>query len=81
MKSLQRDVMHEPASALDGGPDGLNILNLIIENWLQTLLPKGLLALETSSAAQRKTLRQKLEGVRSGHIYEFGPHLFFEVDG
>ena len=43
---LQKDVQKEPRAALDGGPDGLRLLERVITGALPRLKPGGLLALE-----------------------------------
>ncbi len=44
--TLQREVRHEPAAALDGGADGLVLLRRVVTDALPRLKPGGLLALE-----------------------------------
>lgn len=43
---LQPEVRHEPRAALDGGPDGLDLIRRLIAGARPHLLPGGLLALE-----------------------------------
>ncbi|MFZ5470690.1 MAG: peptide chain release factor N(5)-glutamine methyltransferase [Myxococcota bacterium] len=43
---LSREVRREPRSALDGGPDGLEVLRRVIRGAREHLKPGGLLALE-----------------------------------
>lgn len=51
--TLDRDVRdHEPKLALDGGPDGLDVLREIAENAADALLPGGVLAVELGSPGQ-----------------------------
>ncbi len=47
LKSLQAEVLHEPALALDGGADGLEFYRVIAEKWKSKLKPGGFLFLET----------------------------------
>ncbi len=46
MLTLQPEVCHEPAAALDGGRDGLDFYRAILKNWRQVLTPGGFLLLE-----------------------------------
>jgi release factor glutamine methyltransferase len=48
LPGLQREVLREPTLALDGGPDGLQLLRRIVAGAREVLAPGGLLALETS---------------------------------
>ena len=48
LAGLQREVQREPRLALDGGPDGLQVLRRIVAGARERLQPGGLLALETS---------------------------------
>lgn len=43
---LQREVQREPATALDGGADGLVFYRAIAEHWLPRLKPGGIAAVE-----------------------------------
>jgi release factor glutamine methyltransferase len=44
---LAREIAHEPALALDGGPDGLSVLRRIVADAPRHLRPGGALVLET----------------------------------
>ena len=46
MCELQREITHEPASALDGGTDGLDFYREITKLWKASLVSGGLLAYE-----------------------------------
>ena len=46
LPTLQREVQQEPRLALDGGPDGLDVVRRVAEGALPCLVPGGLLALE-----------------------------------
>jgi len=46
LSGLQPEVTHDPVSALDGGPDGLTLINRLLTLAPSQLLPGGLLALE-----------------------------------
>ena len=49
IETLQPDVrLHEPRSALDGGPDGLDIIRRLIMDAPRYLLPRGKLLIEIS---------------------------------
>jgi release factor glutamine methyltransferase len=48
----------EPTLALRGGPDGLNILRPLVEAAPASLLPRGLLALETAAATAKAVADQ-----------------------
>lgn len=58
IKNLQAEVLSEPATALDGGADGLNFYRRIISQAKNFLLPAGFLAVEIgiSQAAAVKNL-------------------------
>ena len=44
--SLQKEVLHEPLTALDGGEDGLQFYRAIAENFIDCLKPSGWLGVE-----------------------------------
>lgn len=44
--TLQKEVRHEPVSALDGGPDGLDFYRCIAKDWMPKLKPGGSVTLE-----------------------------------
>lgn len=46
LSSLQREVRHEPVTALDGGGDGLLFYRAIARYWLPNLRPGGVAAVE-----------------------------------
>lgn len=61
MAHLQQEVTYEPASALDGGADGLHFYREITRLWRDALKPGGLLAFEigcTQGADAAEILRQ-----------------------
>ena len=56
---------YEPASALDGGPDGLSCYRFLLENWLAVLRPSGHLLLEVGEdQAGAVTLLLRRAGLR-----------------
>ncbi len=61
LAGLQREVQREPRLALDGGPDGLQVLRRIAAGARDRLLPGGLLALELADdqGAALKTLLEE----------------------
>lgn len=46
IKTLQAEVQHEPALALDGGTDGYDFYRAIIKHWSERLSDKGILVFE-----------------------------------
>lgn len=44
--TLDKEVLHEPQAALDGGKDGLEFYKAILRNWLPTLRPGGAIMVE-----------------------------------
>ncbi len=52
--------MYEPRLALDGGPDGLEVIRALIPVVQPLLLPEGLLAIEVGQG-QAEAVRQLLE--------------------
>ncbi len=46
LAGLQKEVLHEPALALDGGEDGLEFYRRIAAEWQEHLLPGGALLME-----------------------------------
>ena len=46
ISTLQREVLSEPAMALDGGNDGLDFYHAIAEKWISCIKPEGMLAVE-----------------------------------
>jgi release factor glutamine methyltransferase len=61
--SLQQEVRHEPASALDGGDDGLDLVRGIIQGSLPLLTPGGLLMMEIGHN-QAPAVKELLENAR-----------------
>ena len=53
LSSLQREVQYEPATALDGGDDGLDFYRIIYEKWCGRLKPNGALLLEIGNEQGR----------------------------
>lgn len=62
---LQREVLHEPVMALDGGEDGLDFYRAIADGWLKKVADGGLVALE---CAEEQTL--SVSGIISGFCIE-----------
>jgi release factor glutamine methyltransferase len=70
LESLARDIRkYEPRSALDGGPDGLDVLRRIVAEAPQHLVPGGWLFVEISST-QADLVRQLLSD--DGRYEEIG---------
>ena len=46
LPALQREVLREPASALDGGPEGLDYYRCVASLWYPRLKPGGIAAFE-----------------------------------
>ncbi|MGF1509945.1 MAG: peptide chain release factor N(5)-glutamine methyltransferase [Myxococcota bacterium] len=62
MASLQAEVQHEPALALDGGPDGLDLIRRLAEQAHERLADRGLIVLEVGHDQADRTaeiLRQR----------------------
>jgi release factor glutamine methyltransferase len=53
LPSLQREVLHEPPEALDGGPDGLMFYRAVAEKWAGCLKPGGAILLELGDGQYR----------------------------
>ena len=68
MAGLQREVQCEPARALDGGRDGLEVVRRLVDGAFRALAPAGLLALEIGedqgAAVRDLLLRRGYERVR-----------------
>ena len=54
MAHLQRELLHEPGSALDGGADGLAFYRTITQLWTPCLAPGGILAYEIGETQARE---------------------------
>ena len=63
LPGLMREVQREPASALDGGPDGLDFYRSIAAHWLPLLRPGGTLAVEIG-ALQAQAVRALFAAAR-----------------
>jgi release factor glutamine methyltransferase len=61
LKTLSREVRREPELALDGGPDGLSIVDAILEQGPKFLKPGGWILLELGKG-QSKKLAKKWAG-------------------
>jgi len=61
MKSLPREYRHEPALALDAGPDGLDAVRRILSEAPAHLNPDGILVAEVGNSAE--TLRMKFPSI------------------
>ena len=51
---------HEPRLALDGGPDGLDVIRRLVREARRALAPEGTLALETAGGGQSKAVADLL---------------------
>src|SRR5262249_46617254 len=65
--TLSAEVRREPALALDGGADGLDVIRRIVEGARPRLLPGGLLALEIGDR-QGPAVRSLLEAAGYGSV-------------
>jgi len=65
--TLSAEVRREPASALDGGEDGLDVVRRIVAGASRWLVPGGLLALEIGDR-QGPAVRSLLEGAGYGSV-------------
>lgn len=54
IKTLAREVQHEPKLALDGGNDGMIFYNAIIENWKSKVKPNGFIGVEIGEDLTRE---------------------------
>ncbi len=62
IESLQREVRdHEPRAALDGGPDGLRVIEPLVRQAAEALKPGGMLALETGGETQASHVEALIE--------------------
>ncbi len=81
LKGLQAEVQREPRLALDGGPEGLSVMALVVEGAYDVLVPGGLLALEMGEeqgAAVRNLLLQRgYEAVRVEQDFERRDRMAF----
>lgn len=59
---LSREVRHDPALALDGGPEGLTLIERLIATALPVLKPGGRLALEIGHGQAPQIINLLLEG-------------------
>jgi len=71
IKSLQKEVLFEPAYALNGGPDGYDFYKVIIEKWTEKLRAGGMLCLELGEN-QFETVHNLMQKSGYGKIQ---PHL------
>ncbi|MBD5113605.1 MAG: peptide chain release factor N(5)-glutamine methyltransferase [Ruminococcaceae bacterium] len=60
MRELQREVRHEPETALFGGTDGLDFYRVIFGKWKKRLAEKGEFIVETGDK-QAETVRELME--------------------
>lgn len=67
LPTLPAEVRREPAQALDGGPDGLDVVRRIVSGAPRWLLPGGLLALEIGDG-QGPTVHSLLEAAGYGSV-------------
>jgi release factor glutamine methyltransferase len=67
LPTLSREVRREPALALDGGEDGLEVIRRILAGAQHHLVPGGLLALEIGET-QGSQVRSLLEGAGYGSV-------------
>ncbi len=63
--------LYEPASALDGGKDGLEVIREIIKRGREILLPKGLLMLEVGEGQSKRVSELLLQnGYKDVEIFQ-----------
>ncbi|NLW56989.1 MAG: peptide chain release factor N(5)-glutamine methyltransferase [Firmicutes bacterium] len=77
--SLAREVRKEPRQALDGGPDGLQIIRRIISRAAEFLAPGGFLALEhghdQKPMVERLAREAGFSAIQSYHDYSGFPRI------
>lgn len=78
---LQREVRREPRHALEGGPDGLDVIRRIVDAAFERLAPAGLLALEIGEEQGPRVrdllLAKGYERVRIAHDLERRDRMAF----
>ncbi len=70
LASLQAEVLREPATALDGGPDGLLFYRALASLWAPLLKPSGFLAVEIGEG-QAQAVRQLFSHAGLAHCETF----------
>ena len=73
MKTLAREVQHEPAAALWGGEDGLDFYRAILEKWRKLLKPNGFFLFEIGydQAQEIRTLAEE-HGLHATVFRDYG---------
>ena len=66
ISQLQKEVMHEPSLALDGGKDGLEFYDVLIEKWFKSINTGGFMAVECGDG-QSGRIENKFSNV-SNHV-------------
>jgi len=71
LAGLQREVQHDPLTALDGGPDGLCYIRRLIEAAPEHLAPGGILAMEIGhDQAAEVSARLGAQAYRDVRVYK-----------
>lgn len=67
IKALQKEVLYEPETALDGGSDGLNFYRIINDKWNAKLKDGGFLMLEIGND-QRESIKTVLTAFKNINV-------------